>query len=147
LNHDKINNGFSCKVFNVKQSNENKYHKERISPQRKQLPLEIFSKNEKLLEKHMNHHQIGLNSAFMGIERALNCELFTAESLKIDFRGLATNNGSLRAMATGLQGLVQFGDCKTQRLAEELLNKQIQSIPFSQFGTYSGVAAERIATA
>ncbi len=94
-----------------------------------------------LKTKNIDIQQQGLDSALMGAERALSSELFTTESLKNDFRQLATGNGSLRAMATALQGLMQFGSGEVKALASELLNKEIQLVQFSQFGTYSGVAS------
>lgn len=131
----------SSNVCCVKQSNEQECHKRRVSPTRQPLPLEMFKSQPMLKTKNIDLQQQGLDSALMGAERALTSELFTTESFKNDFRQLATGNGSLRAMATALQGLMQFGSGEVKALASELLNKEIQLVQFSQFGTYSGVAS------
>ncbi|QIL85434.1 hypothetical protein G7083_05760 [Vibrio sp. HDW18] len=165
-NHTDSNN-LSGSIYSVKQSNEQKCHKVRISPLRKPLPLEdvnnkpmsmsgldstspskLFSldisSNRMLENKSIDVNQLAVDSALSAVERALTCDFFTAVSLKNNFRQLATGNGSLRTMATALQSFIQFGSDEIKVLADELLNKQIILVPFSQFGTYSGMASNLI---
>ncbi|EKF9450816.1 hypothetical protein O1C03_001790 [Vibrio cholerae] len=123
-----------------------KHTRVRVSNMRQLLPLESFDR----LSKTYNSQDIRLvarDSAFIGLQRAIREERFESINFKTNFTSLTTANGALRTMVTGLKGITEFDSGDMKKIASEILNTYIYGVPFSQFGTCSGLAKELVTNA
>ncbi|WP_394390405.1 hypothetical protein [Shewanella woodyi] len=94
--------------------------------------------------KEMAKMGLEVGSKALGGEKLDILTTISGEELKDKHTELATGNGALRSIATGLRSIQQLGTPEYQAKATQILNQEISGIPFQQWATTGSKASEQV---